>query len=55
MGESATLLISAAALAAVSLAPYRVKLPPGEADLAPSDHWPEPLTAAPVEGTVAPS
>jgi len=49
VGESATLLISAAALLAVSLALYRVKLPLGEADLVPSNHWPEPLTAAPVE------
>jgi MFS family permease len=48
-GESATLLVSAAALLAASLAFYRVKLPAGEADLMPSNHWPEPLTAAPVE------
>jgi MFS family permease len=48
-GESATLLISAAVLLAVGLALYRVKLPLGEADLMPSNHWPEPPTAAPVE------
>jgi hypothetical protein len=49
MGESGTLLISASALLAVSLVLYRVKLPVGDADLVPSNHWPEPLTAAPVE------
>ncbi len=48
-GESSTLLVSAAALLAASLAFYRVKLPAGEADLMPSNHWPEPLTAAHVE------
>ena len=49
LGESTALLISAAGLLIVSLALYRVKLPSGEADLVPSNHWPEPLTAAPVE------
>ena len=28
---------------------HRFKLPRGEADLVPSNHWPEPLIAAPVE------
>ena len=33
----------------VGFVAHRVKLPQGEADLMPSAHWPEPLTAAPVE------
>ena len=48
VGIAPTLLIGAAALLAVSLVLHRVKLPTGEADLVPSSHWPEPLTAAPV-------
>lgn len=48
-GVPATLLVGAAGLAVVGLMAHRVKLPQGEADLMPSNHWPEPLTAAPVE------
>lgn len=44
-----TLLTAAAALTLIGFAAHRVKLPQGEADLVPSNHWPEPLTAAPVD------
>lgn len=44
-----TLLIGAAGLALVAILFHRVKLPSGEADLQPSNHWPEPLQAAPIE------
>ncbi|OLP57004.1 MFS transporter [Rhizobium rhizosphaerae] len=47
-GVPATLLIGAAALAIAALVMHRVKLPQGEADLVPSNHWPEPLVADPV-------
>ncbi|MFJ5489385.1 MFS transporter, partial [Hansschlegelia beijingensis] len=36
-------------LAAAGLLLRRRVLPKGETDLTPSNHWPEPLTAAPVE------
>lgn len=49
IGVPLTLIGSAIALALVGLFAHRVKLPTGEADLVPSNHWPEPLTAAPVE------
>ncbi|GAB2478782.1 MFS transporter [Comamonas humi] len=45
----AALLIGAAGLVLVGLVAHRIKLPTGDADLVPSNHWPEPLTAAPVE------
>ena len=48
LGVPGTLLLAAAGLAAAGLLLHRVTLPKGEADLVPSDHWPEPLTAAPV-------
>lgn len=48
-GVPLTLLAGAAGLVLVGLAAHRVKLPKGEADLVPSNHWPEPLAAAPVE------
>jgi hypothetical protein len=44
-----TLLVSAGGLVIVALILHRVKLPSGEADLAPSNYWPEPLTSDPVE------
>ena len=47
-GVPVTLLIGAAGLALVGLLAHRVKLPEGEADLTPSGHWPDPLTAEPV-------
>lgn len=43
------LLIGAAGLVLVGVVAHRIKLPTGEADLVPSNHWPEPLTSAPVE------
>ena len=48
-GISGTLLIGAAALVVAAFIMHRVKLPTGEADLAPSNHWPEPLVASAVE------
>ncbi|TPL43552.1 MFS transporter [Mesorhizobium sp. B2-4-6] len=53
-GIQGTLLIGAAVLFVAGLIMYRVKLPKGEADLAPSNHWPEPLVAAPVENDRGP-
>jgi MFS family permease len=45
----ATLLVSACGLFVVAIVLHRIKLPAGEADLKPSNYWPEPLTADPVE------
>jgi hypothetical protein len=45
----ATLLVSACGLFVVAFILHRIKLPAGEADLKPSNYWPEPLTADPVE------
>lgn len=42
------LLIGAAGLVGVALVSHRLTLPKGDADLVPSSHWPEPLTAEPV-------
>ncbi|MDX6806176.1 MFS transporter [Terrihabitans rhizophilus] len=47
-GVPGTLLISAGGLLVAGLLMHRVKLPSGEADLVPSNHWPEPLVAEPV-------
>jgi MFS family permease len=44
-----TLLVSACGLFVVAFVLHRIKLPAGEADLKPSNYWPEPLTADPVE------
>ena len=44
IGISATLLAGAAALVVVGFVLHRIKLPTGETDLVPSNHWPEPLT-----------
>lgn len=49
-GLQGTLVIAAGGLLVAALVMHRVGLPAGEADLAPSLHWPEPLVA----GTVAP-
>lgn len=54
VGVPLTLLVSAASLVVIGLFAHRVKLPAGEADLLPSNHWPEPLTAAPVESDRGP-
>ncbi|WP_028733439.1 MFS transporter [Rhizobium leguminosarum] len=52
VGEAAglfgTLLISAAGLAVAGIVMHRLKLPAGDADMVPSNHWPEPLVAEPV-------
>ncbi|WP_441244433.1 MFS transporter [Tardiphaga sp. 768_D3_N2_1] len=45
----ATLLVSACGLAIAAFIMHRVKLPTGEADLTPSNYWPEPLTSDEVE------
>ena len=47
-GVPAALLIGAAGLLIAGLIMHRIKLPTGEADLVPSNHWPEPLVAEPV-------
>jgi len=48
IGIQQTLLAGAAGLVLVAAIARLVRLPAGEADLAPSNHWPEPLLAAPV-------
>ncbi|MBT2302532.1 MFS transporter [Variovorax paradoxus] len=48
IGVPMALLAGAAGLALVALVFHRVRLPAGEADLQPSNHWPEPLLAQPV-------
>ncbi|MEI2416590.1 MFS transporter [Orrella sp. JC864] len=48
IGVPLTLLAGAAGLLASGLLAHRLKLPCGQADLVPSNHWPEPLTAEPV-------
>lgn len=48
-GIRGTLLIGAGALLVISLVMSRIRLPVGEADLTPSNHWPEPLGAAAVD------
>lgn len=48
IGVSATLLVGGASLALVALFAHRFKLPAGEADLTPSNHWPEPAIADPI-------
>jgi MFS family permease len=49
LGVPATLLIGAASLLLAAILLHRVRLPVGEADLVPSNHWPEPLTASLIE------
>ncbi len=49
IGVTSALLVDAAGLVAISLALHRFKLPAGEADLVPSNHWPEPLVSDHVE------
>ncbi|GAA4326313.1 MFS transporter [Pigmentiphaga soli] len=53
-GVASTLVAGAIGLAAVAAVSHRLKLPKGEADLVPSNHWPEPLTAAPVDNDRGP-
>ena len=49
IGVPLALLSGAVGLAAIGCIAHRIKLPKGESDLMPSNHWPEPLTATPVE------
>lgn len=49
LGLPATLLIGAVGMLAAGWAMHRVRLPVGEADLMPSNHWAEPLLDQPVE------
>lgn len=53
-GTATTLGLAAAALVLSGLVFHRIRLPRGEADLSPSNHWPEPLMdAALAEGNGA--
>ncbi|WLD98647.1 MFS transporter [Agrobacterium leguminum] len=47
-GVPGTLLIGAAGLFIAGLVMHRLTLPAGDADMVPSNHWPEPLVAEPV-------
>jgi MFS family permease len=49
IGVRPSLLIGGVCLALVALFLHRFKLPETEADLTPSNHWPEPAIADPVE------
>ena len=53
-GIGGTLVIAAAVLMVAGFVMHRVELPAGEADLAPSNHWPEPLVAAPIDNDRGP-
>jgi MFS family permease len=48
VGVPWTLVAGAVGLVLTGLLFHRVKLPKGEADLQPSNHWPEPLLAEPI-------
>lgn len=48
LGVPTTLIVGAAGLALVALLFHRTRLPTGDAELTPSNHWPEPLLRAPV-------
>jgi hypothetical protein len=54
VGVPLALLLGAGGLVVVGLLGHRVKLPKGDADLDPSNHWPEPLTATSVGGDRGP-
>ena len=47
-GVPGALLIGAAGLLIAGVVMHRLKLPAGDADMVPSNHWPEPLVAEPV-------
>lgn len=49
IGVPATLLAGAIGLLVAGVVLHRMRLPRGEANLDPSNHWPEPLLDAPVE------
>jgi quinol monooxygenase YgiN len=48
VGIQSTLLIGAVGLLVAGVIMHRIKLPAGDADMVPSNHWPEPLVAEPV-------
>ncbi len=48
IGVPLALFVGGVGLAIAGLAFHRIRLPSGEADLEPSNHWPEPLLAMPV-------
>lgn len=48
IGVPSTLLVGGVCIGLSALVASRFKLPVGEADLTPSNHWPEPLLAEPV-------
>jgi MFS family permease len=48
LGVTVTLLAGACGLALTGLVLHRIKLPAGDAELTPSNHWPEPLLSAPM-------
>jgi hypothetical protein len=54
LGVQTGLMAAAACLASTALAMHRARLPDGEADLAPSHHWPEPAIVVPVPGDRGP-
>lgn len=54
IGVAATLLAGGVGLLVISLVFHRIRLPEGEADLQPSNHWPEPLLKTPVENDRGP-
>ncbi|CAI2407587.1 MFS transporter [Serratia proteamaculans] len=54
IGVAATLLAGGVGLLVISLVFHRIRLPEGEADLQPSNHWPEPLLNTPVENDRGP-
>ncbi|MGL5165074.1 MAG: MFS transporter [Afipia sp.] len=54
VGIPTALLISAVGLLVAAFVLKRIALPAGEADLTPSRHWPEPLTADAVENDRGP-
>ncbi|KQW42726.1 MULTISPECIES: MFS transporter [unclassified Ensifer] len=54
LGVPATLLVGAAGLVVVGVVFHLVKLPAGESDLVASNHWPEPLTASPIDNDRGP-
>lgn len=54
IGVRTALVVGGIGLVVVGIILHRVKLPTGEADLVPSNHWPEPLTAEGVENDRGP-
>jgi quinol monooxygenase YgiN len=48
------LRIAAIGMVVIGLLAHRIRLPSGDADLEPSNHWPEPLTEQPVDNDRGP-